>query len=70
MKPEVGMILYGYCGGYFGNSYDDKRIEGFGIDWIVAREIDGERYPFFAFFSSTEERDEVVASFSTKGDPL
>ena len=39
----VGQRLYGYCGGYFGRgSYDDKRIEAFGVDWVVAREDSGE----------------------------
>jgi len=38
----VGQMLYGYCGGYFGrDSYGDKRIEGFGIDWIVCRDSQG-----------------------------
>ena len=35
------MILYGFCGGAFGrDSYDDKRIEAVGPDWIVARGIE------------------------------
>lgn len=39
MKPvRVGTILYGYCGGVFGrDSYDEKRVEAVGADWVVAR---------------------------------
>lgn len=37
---KIGQVLLGFCGGYFGrNSYCDKRVEGFGADWVVAREI-------------------------------
>jgi len=36
---RVGDILYGYCGGMFGrDSYDDKRVEAIGSDWVVLRE--------------------------------
>ena len=46
----VGQMLYGYCGGYFGDEYGDKRIEAVGADWIVARSFDGVgfRAPLFA----------------------
>lgn len=27
----------GYCGGEFGGSYDLKRVEAIGSDWVVAR---------------------------------
>jgi|APSaa5957512535_1039671.scaffolds.fasta_scaffold667385_2 hypothetical protein len=39
-KPlQVGDKLHGYCGGHFGrNSYGDKRVEGVGADWVVARD--------------------------------
>ena len=34
----VGDILKGFCGGHFGrDSYEDKRVEGVGTDWVVAR---------------------------------
>lgn len=36
---RVGTVLYGYCGGRFGDSSWDKRVEGVGADWVVAREI-------------------------------
>lgn len=35
---RVGDPLYGYCGGYFGDSYWDKRVEAIGADWVVARD--------------------------------
>lgn len=35
---RVGTRLYGYCGGCFGrDSYDDKRVEAIGADWLIAR---------------------------------
>jgi hypothetical protein len=37
----VGTVLEGYCGGCFGcDSYEDKRVEAIGADWVVAREIE------------------------------
>jgi len=37
---QVGDILKGFCNGWFGrDSYGDKRVEGVGKDWIVARDI-------------------------------
>lgn len=39
----VGKLLYGYCNGFFGrDSYDTKRIEAFGVDWMVVRENGGQ----------------------------
>ena len=44
----VGTVLKGYCGGWFDrDDYDDKRVEAVGVDWIVARYIDGGE-PIFA----------------------
>lgn len=38
---RVGDVLYGFCGGAFGrDSYDDKRVEVIGSDYVVAREGD------------------------------
>lgn len=35
---RVGDVLYGYCGGHFGrDSYEDKRVEAIGADWVVVR---------------------------------
>ena len=35
---RVGDVLPGFCGGHFGrDSYDDKRVEAIGADWVVAR---------------------------------
>lgn len=39
---EVGDVLHGYCGGWFGrDSYDCSRVEAVGPDWLVARIRDG-----------------------------
>lgn len=61
----IGTILYGYCNGYFGrDSYDDKRIEAVGSDWVVVREENG--MPNFASFSSTEEMEGFIKEWSKK----
>jgi len=44
---RVGCLLYGYCDGYFDNSYYNKRVESVGQDWVVAREIDTGRVVFY-----------------------
>jgi hypothetical protein len=37
---RVGTVLFGFCGGWFGrDSYDDKRVEAIGVDWVVARHL-------------------------------
>lgn len=37
---RVGDVLYGFCNGYFGHdSYEDKRVEAIGGDWVVARSV-------------------------------
>jgi hypothetical protein len=39
---RVGDTLYGFCGGSFDReSYDNKRVEAIGADWLVARDEDG-----------------------------
>ena len=39
---RIGAVLEGYCGGAFGrDSYDDKRMEAIGADWVVVRYVDG-----------------------------
>lgn len=40
MTLMVGDTLLGYCRGHFGDSYEPKRVEAAGADWIVARTID------------------------------
>lgn len=60
----VGQILYGYCEGYFGrDGYGEKRIEAFGADWIVAREVGGNKI-FFATFDTSQEMVECVKKWS------
>lgn len=47
IKPEVGMVLYGYCSGVFGrDSYDRKIVESVAFDYIVVRDEKG--FPLFA----------------------
>lgn len=37
---RVGTVVYGYCNGFFGrDSYNDKRVEAVGADWVVARDL-------------------------------
>lgn len=47
MSLQIGQILYGYCGGLFEDSYEHKRVEAVGVDWVVAREIDS-GHPVYA----------------------
>lgn len=50
---QVGEMLYGFCNGYFGrDSYDKKRIEAVGADWIVCRD----EYDDAIFASFPKER--------------
>lgn len=52
MIIRVGQMLYGFCGGYFGDSYNDKRVEAVGVDWVVAREDNGQ-----IVFANTEPKE-------------
>lgn len=53
----VGMMLYGFCRGYFGrDSYSPKRVEAFDNDWIVVRNSYG--CPEFAIFDNIDELKE------------
>lgn len=39
-QVQVGDIIHGHGGGYFGReSYNCKRVEAVGPDWVVAREV-------------------------------
>ena len=50
IAPMIGMVLRGYCNGYFGRgSYCDKHIEFVAYDYIIIRE-DGDP----ALFSTKE----------------
>lgn len=66
MGPEAGMLIYGYCNGYFGrDSYATKRIEAIGIDWIVARGIEEkDAEPEFAQFPNTTVRNQLCGEWS------
>ncbi len=62
---RVGTLLYGFCGGYFGDTYEAKRVEAMGVDWLVAREVDSGKVCFcdvppetLESYSTPEESDE------------
>lgn len=56
---EIGEVFTGFCDGYFGrDSYDDKHVEAFGVDWIVCRETSGS--VVIATFDNKEERDKSI----------
>lgn len=47
---RVGQIIYGYCGGLWGNEglvHQERRVEAIGVDWVVVRD-DGGTPDFFA----------------------
>jgi hypothetical protein len=48
MEPlRVGDVLVGFCGGAFGSdSFEDKRVEGIGADWVVARNLSNDQPEF------------------------
>lgn len=67
MEPKVGMVIYGYCNGFFGrDSYEPKRIEAIGCDWIVARPLDAAAKAEIANFDSYEELLSYVDKWSRK----
>ena len=56
---RVGSVLHGFTGGYFGrDSYDCKRVEALGADWVVVRYENG--VPDFAAVNP-----EVLAEYMT-----
>ena len=63
---NIGRVLYGYCGGIFGESYGDKRIESEGVDWIVARKLSEEAFPEFALFDNEEQKKALIKELSVK----
>lgn len=62
----IGMMLYGYCNGYFGrDSYEDKRIEAIGHDWVVVRDQETGT-PNFASFKTNGEMTAYLANWCQK----
>ncbi len=58
----IGTKLYGFCGGWFGHdAYSDKRVEGVGADWVVARQENGE-----ALFASGEDIHLELAPYTSQ----
>lgn len=67
---RVGQMLYGYCGGFFGrDSYDTKRIEAVGTDWVVAREVDSGQV-VFAQARKGLKIDDELAEYTRKAREL
>ena len=71
--PRVGMILHGYCEGYFGrDSHRCKRIEAIGHDWVVARELGVDELVVFASFGRTTNQEKInklLVKWHTSVDP-
>lgn len=63
--PRVGLLLYGFCNGYFGrDSYETKCIEALGADWVVCRDDKGQSV--FTAFDSTTEMNTCIESWSSE----
>jgi hypothetical protein len=65
----IGTILYGYCDGFFGDSYGEKIIEAMGSDWVVVRtQFYGEFVPRFDSFEDgyKEQMQELLEKWSIK----
>ena len=63
--PYVGQLIYGFCAGFFGrDSYNTKRIEAVGVDWIVARELKENAKPEFAQFDNRDQMEREVAEWN------
>jgi hypothetical protein len=61
MQINIGRVIYGLCNGFFGrNSYDNKRIEAEGIDWIMAREMEPDAKPEFAIFENMQSKQRYI----------
>ena len=62
MELRIGMMIYGFCNGYFGHdSYAPKTIEAIGEDWLVVRE---KGRPGFAEFDSREQMAELIGQWN------
>jgi hypothetical protein len=62
---RVGDILFGFCGGEFGrDSYNDKRVEAIGSDWVIVRS-EGYRETYPLLYSGDPEE---LCQYRTK-DP-
>ena len=53
---HIGLVLKGFCNGHFGrDSYEDKRVEAIGADWLVAREVESGNVVFASGADSLEK---------------
>lgn len=47
---QVGDLIYGYCGGIWGNEglvFHERRVEAIGADWVVVRNSGGNVEMFY-----------------------
>jgi len=66
MCKFIGVTIYGFCNGYFGrDSYENKRIEAVGSDWLIARGVDSGTVGA-ALFNSWEELEIQVNKWSSE----
>lgn len=57
----IGIQLFGFCGGWFGHdAYNTKRVEAVGVDWVVAREVEGGA----VHFASGEDVHNALSAFT------
>jgi hypothetical protein len=64
---NVGKLIYGFCDGFFGReSYDNKRIEAEGPDWIVSRELREDAVPEFCAFRQGWDKQELIDKWVVK----
>lgn len=64
---RVGAMLYGFCNGFFGrDSHEDKRVESFGDDWILARDDMGRAHYCHFPAEWLPKRDEMIAEWMKK----
>ena len=61
---NIGRRLYGYCNGYCGSSYTDKRIEAEGWDWILVR--DEQNKVHVAQFDDGEQKQRLVNEWASE----
>lgn len=61
---NIGKKIYGFCNGFFGDDYENKRIEAEGEDWIVARPYREDAEAVLASFISREEKESYLEKWS------
>jgi hypothetical protein len=62
MRVLVGQMMFGFCSGYFDESYGNKRVEAVGKDWVVVRDLQSKEL----HFASTEGNGSIEDLFEDK----